>query len=337
MKACDLTVVDRTKEQLMALGARRGPIVVGPWLSEVGFEVLYWIPFLRWAFAFAGIHRDDVWIVSRGGCRSWYADLSPHYLDVLDLMTPDAFRAGNGRRMAEQTTHAEALQLRHGRQSTKQHLITAFDREILSQVPVPDARLLHPSLMYALFRPFWLRRLPDLYTEMTLPMRLTPPSPLPGLPATYVAAKFYSSEACPSSVVHRRMVNDIVKTVAETTPVVLLHSGARYDEHGEFPVDPHPRVHRLPMAPATNLETQTAAMAGAQMFIGTYGGFAYLAPFLGVRTRTFYARPNFRKDHRQLIDDVSSAHLQTPFSVELLGGGAGHLDRQTRRAIRRAA
>ena len=30
--------------------AARGsaPIVVGPWLSEVGYEVLYWIPFLRW-------------------------------------------------------------------------------------------------------------------------------------------------------------------------------------------------------------------------------------------------------------------------------------------------
>src|SRR5438067_5828333 len=24
------------------------PIVVGPWLSEVGYEVLYWIPFVRW-------------------------------------------------------------------------------------------------------------------------------------------------------------------------------------------------------------------------------------------------------------------------------------------------
>ena len=24
------------------------PIVVGPWLSEVGYEVLYWVPFVRW-------------------------------------------------------------------------------------------------------------------------------------------------------------------------------------------------------------------------------------------------------------------------------------------------
>jgi hypothetical protein len=25
-----------------------GPILVGPWLSEVGFELLYWIPMLHW-------------------------------------------------------------------------------------------------------------------------------------------------------------------------------------------------------------------------------------------------------------------------------------------------
>ena len=28
--------------------ARSEPILVGPWLGEVGFELLYWIPFLRW-------------------------------------------------------------------------------------------------------------------------------------------------------------------------------------------------------------------------------------------------------------------------------------------------
>lgn len=337
MKACDLSIVDQTREQLTRLGARRGPIVVGPWLSEIGFELLYWIPFLRWAIAFAGLHADDLWIVSRGGCRAWYADLSPQYVDALDVFDVEAFRAGNSRRMTEQAAHAERLQLRHGRRSTKQHMITAFDREILARLQLSEDRWLHPSLMYRLFRPFWLRRLPDLYTEVTRPARLRQVAPVEGLPASYVAAKFYSSECCPISLVHRRMVNDILRSVADTTDVVLLHNRTRYDEHGEFPVDPHPRVHWLPMTPATNLETQTAAIAGAQMFVGTYGGFAYLAPFLGVKARTFYVRPNFRKDHRQLLDRVCQTTLRTPFTVELLGGGAGHLDRQTRRAVRRAA
>ena len=29
--------------------ARGGPLIVGPWTSEVGYEALYWVPFLAWA------------------------------------------------------------------------------------------------------------------------------------------------------------------------------------------------------------------------------------------------------------------------------------------------
>lgn len=336
----DTAIVQQTRDALAELGSRRGPVLVGPWLSEIGFELLYWIPFLRWAIAFAGLHAEDLWIVSRGGCRSWYADLSPHYRDVLEYYSPDAFRAGNARRMAEQESQAAVLGLRPGRTSTKQHTITAFDRDILAKVTraagLSAPRVLHPSMMYRLFRPFWRRQLPDLYTQMTTPRRLHAPV-IEGLPASYVAAKFYASEACPNSPIHRRMVHDIVRTVAVSTDVVLLHSGTKYDEHGDFQVEPYPRVHHLPMTPETNLATQTAAIAGAQLFIGTYGGFAYLAPFLGVKTRTFYARPNFRRDHRRVIDQVCQTMLHTPFSVELLAGGSGHLDARSRRLVRRAA
>src|SRR5690348_16329422 len=34
--------------QIADLASGTKPIVVGPWLAEVGYEVLYWIPFLRW-------------------------------------------------------------------------------------------------------------------------------------------------------------------------------------------------------------------------------------------------------------------------------------------------
>jgi ADP-heptose:LPS heptosyltransferase len=180
--------------------------------------------------------------------------------------------------------------------------------------------------MYGVFRPFWRRAMPDLYTEMTTPTRLTAPPALEGLPASYVAAKFYASEACANTPSNHRMVNDIVRAVANTTDVVLLHSGARYDDHGEFTIEAHPRVHRVQMDPATNLETQTAIISHASSFIGTYGGFAYLAAFLGVTARTFYARPNFRRDHRQVMDRLCETVLQTSFTVDLLATGAarGH-------------
>ena len=66
-----LTLPQRTAAligQTRAALPTAGPIVVGPWLGEVGFELLYWIPFLRWALAEAGIAADRVTVVSRGGC-----------------------------------------------------------------------------------------------------------------------------------------------------------------------------------------------------------------------------------------------------------------------------
>ena len=62
---------------------------------------------------------------------------------------------------------------------------------------------------------------------------------------------------------------------------------------------------------------------------------AYLAPFLGVKTKTFYARPNFRKDHRQVLDSLCQTTLRTTFTVDLIGGGTGKVAR--RGAKRRAA
>jgi hypothetical protein len=38
----------RVERDIAAVARGRGPIIAGPWLSEVGFEVLYWVPFLRW-------------------------------------------------------------------------------------------------------------------------------------------------------------------------------------------------------------------------------------------------------------------------------------------------
>src|SRR2546430_23759 len=37
-------------ETVASIEAANGHTVVGPWLGEVGFEVLYWIPFLHWLF-----------------------------------------------------------------------------------------------------------------------------------------------------------------------------------------------------------------------------------------------------------------------------------------------
>jgi len=69
--------VERDLENAVAGSA---PIVVGPWLSEVGYEVLYWIPFLRWVTAAYRIPTSRIVVMSRGGTASWYRDIGSRYV-----------------------------------------------------------------------------------------------------------------------------------------------------------------------------------------------------------------------------------------------------------------
>ena len=65
-------------------------VIVGPWTGEVGFELLYWIPFLSW-LADQGPGGRRMVVVSRGGAALWYRHLTSRYVDILDLVTPRSF------------------------------------------------------------------------------------------------------------------------------------------------------------------------------------------------------------------------------------------------------
>ena len=51
----NLPEAEETRELVTALGRSGRPILIGPWLSEAGFELLYWIPFLAWAKAYGNL------------------------------------------------------------------------------------------------------------------------------------------------------------------------------------------------------------------------------------------------------------------------------------------
>ena len=57
-------------------------LVVGPWLSEVGYEALYWVPFLRWVKEAFRLDASRVVAVSRGGVGSWYEGIAGRYIEI---------------------------------------------------------------------------------------------------------------------------------------------------------------------------------------------------------------------------------------------------------------
>jgi hypothetical protein len=286
----------RIERRIATLAEGKRTVLVGPWSGEVGFELLYWIPFVTKALTQAGVSPERVVVVSRGGPESWYSHIGGRYIDLLSQVTPSEFRA--------RTEHTK-----------KQRTMGSFDREmvrtIIAKANLGRPFLLHPGLMYRLFLPFWkeqltVRRVED-YTRYHAIAPPVVPSLAGRLPASYVAVRFYFSSCFPDTPENRAFVEATVRSLAATTDVVLLNSGIRVDDHQDYTPGRESRIHTIDdlMTPERNLEIQTAVIAGARAFVGTYGGYSYLAPLCGVPALAFYSiRDSFHVIHRELAERV---------------------------------
>jgi hypothetical protein len=290
----------RLQRELAEFVSKQAPIVAGPWLGEVGFELLYWLPFLAWFADRFEVPPDRLVVLSRGGSGIWYRRFASRYSDVFEQVSPETFRARHDARVRE-----------IGEQ--KQTRITAFERELLAgaaqRIGLDGSSVLHPSRMYDLLNPFWWGHLSSDWVYRHTRYHRLPESDRPGvsgLPASYVAVKFYFNECFPPSSENRLLVRDVLRSLAGRTPVVFLSTGLEIDDHGGYDVDGI-NVQQLPrdIEPARNLEIQSAVVAGARAFVGTYGGFSYLAPFHGVPSVAYYSNRNgFSPKHLAMAQSV---------------------------------
>lgn len=281
-------------------------VLVGPWLSELGFEVLYWVPFLRWAQEAFELDPARLTAVSRGGVSSWYSGVCDQYLEIFDAYSPDEFR---------QLTLARWQ--RAGGQ--KQVEVSAYDRQVLRRLTGQRSRgvprCLHPWLMYRLFRLYWREAAPAArilgHARFRPFARPEYPEVEQRLPTEdFVAAKFYFRPSFPDTPENRRMIAGLLRGVAGDRPVVLLNTGLDLDDHDEWRADGEhamtPVLDGVP--PSRNLEAQSVAISRSSLFIGTYGGLSYLAPAYGVPSVAFYSEPaHFLRPHLDMARRAASA------------------------------
>ncbi len=274
-------------EQLLRLADSKKPLIIGPWLSEVGFELLYWIPFLQWAIAELDVDPARIIVVSRGGAHEWYQHLGGDYEDLLEYHTPDEFRRLNERRI-EQTGGQKHIEYGD------------VDREFLAPIlerrGITEFDVLHPMLMYGIFNPYWKRLTGPSFVDQFADFRRLLPDDTTlafeaSLPREFVAAKFYFSSSFPDTPANREFQRDCLAELGRDHDVVLLNTGLRLDDHSEL-LDGIPsrvRILEAEMLPSDNLHIQTRVIARSKLFVGTYGGFSYLAPFYGVPSIAFHS------------------------------------------------
>lgn len=278
--------------RVQAIAAAPGRVAAGPWTSEVGFELLYWIPFLAWARDELGLDPERVVAVTRGGAGGWYARVAASTADLFPVVAPEELREWRRRR-----------ELRAG--SEKQSSVSDAERESMRRAGLAGTRLLHPSLMYRAFHVAWERRDQELLTGHLRhePLPATADAAADGMPAGYVAVKLYASRVFPPTPRNAELAGSLVRALAQRAPVVLLRTGAQLDDHVDLGSAAGAVVDAAPLIePSRNLEAQTALVRSARCLVTTYGGFSYLGPLAGVPTAAVFTERAFNDVHLRVFD-----------------------------------
>ena len=296
------------------LAASSRPILIGPFRSEVGFELLYWIPFLHALRERYGIKKDRLIVIGRGGSACWYdtagtADLYEH--------------------LPLETARTLSVQASQQTGSLKQHDSPAWEQHVCAltamSLGIAKYHVLSPKWMYQTLSPFWegTKTLKWL-NERTLHAVTMPPPPISAalasqLPAKYIAMRWYARPTWPLKEDLVLWTRKLVEATAKHIPVVIVGAGLHADDHADIHIGKIPNVIRLtdiaPQTPLNNLAIQSAVVARAHAYIGTYGGMAQGAMRWGVPTVALYDQfANTAQAHLQLSQYLS-LQTGTPFVV----------------------
>lgn len=278
--------VGQIEQELQRIARSDRPIIVGPWLAEVGYEALYWVPFVRWFQDRFRIPRERLVVVSRGGVGDWYADIAGTYVEIFDLLAPGELAAQNRERQQE----VEGGGRKQTSTSPLDERLVAFAR---ARAGLGDVESCHPSMMFGMFRDVWHGLLPfDLLWRHTRHAVVSPTAALPSdLPADFSVLKFYSGLALPADPWVRDRLRALVAREAQARPVIALDTGVAVDEHADFTFSDIPNVISAGawMTASNNLGVQSALITRARRFLSTCGGLAWLSPLLGTPVVAAYA------------------------------------------------
>ncbi len=259
-------------QQILKMGDR--PILVGPWKSEVGFEALYWLPWLAHIRKELGLKAERLIPISRGGAASWYH--APKGIELYDMRSPQDLR------VEQRLQHAKTGVV-------KQQTMTAFDKAIYADVAQTMGLgkhygILHPAWMYQILAPYWETRKGFYWLTHQMHVGHMPSAPVltdVTLPEHFVAVRFYFRPTFPVNPTNVAIARETIRQLASVQPVIVLNSGLALDDHLDYVPKDLPNVvvlsERLPMTASNNLLIQSAVLAKADAFVGTYGGLAQLA------------------------------------------------------------
>jgi hypothetical protein len=286
------------------LSLSRKPILCGPFRSEVGFECLYWIPFLHHFMHAYKIPKERMIAIGRGGSASWYGFAGS--ADLYEHVPVDVARTWS-------------IQENHATGSIKQQRVEPWEQHVCGltahALGLPKYHTLSPSWMYGLLAPFWTgQKSLKWLNSQTLQMAKMPAPAMSAelkskLPKDFIAMRWYVRATWPYGDAQVLWMRTFTERIAKKAPVVLIDS-FHADDHADVNLGPLDNVVRLseltPMTPLDNLAVQSSVIAQAKAYIGTYGGMSQAAMRWGVPTLALYQEfGQTAPEHLQLTQHLS--------------------------------
>jgi hypothetical protein len=212
----------------------------------------------------------------------------------------------------------------------KQQTVTPWDRAVLkdaaARLKLTKYHVLHPAWMYHLLAPYWTGARGFAWLNQRAVYQMLPAPALPDslqLPELFVAVRFYARDL--TFPAHhkqaRQLLQATIETLAQHTPVILLDTDLFLDDHvdlgaaGPLPANVTRLRDLIPLRPETHLAIQSAVVARAIGFVGTYGGFAQLALMLGRPSVSFYTDWGGTAVTHKHLADLISIQTQVPCQV----------------------
>jgi hypothetical protein len=268
------------------LSLSKAPIICGPWRSEVGFEICYWIPFIHAFRHQYKIPKERLIAIGRGGSAAWYdvagqADLYEH--------------------VPVETVRHWSLQSNQQTGSIKQHRVEPWERHVCgltaAALGMDRYHVLSPSWMYQLLAPFWTGQTSQKWLNGKLAHALVMPTPKiapelqANLPQDFIAMRWYVRPTWPLRDDLVLWMRKYAETIAKSHPVVLIDS-FHADDHADINLGHIPNTVKLSdltdMTPLNNLAVMSSVIAKAKAYIGTYGGMSQAAMRWGVPSMALY-------------------------------------------------